>query len=146
MEGMEYTPILTRIDSADSAIVSMLEDSKLSAQNLGEAAKLLGKASEQAVENAAQQKLITQTQKQAILWLNQNLKDLPEELVKTIKDTFASLSTKMTNLAPSVVQEATRTLVLPLIDKMIGGLNVDEIGRMAMAKVKQSLGLDNLNK
>jgi TP901 family phage tail tape measure protein len=146
MEGMEYTPILTRIDSADSAIVSMLEDSKLSAQNLGEAAKLLGKASEQAVENAAQQKLITQTQKQAILWLNQNLKDLPEELVKTIKDTFTSLSTKMTNLAPSVVQEATRTLVLPLIDKMIGGLNVDEIGRMAMAKVKQSLGLDNLNK
>ena len=76
MEGMEYTPILTRIDSADSAIVSMLEDSKLSAQNLGEAAKLLGKASEQAVENAAQQKLITQTQKQAILWLNQNLKDI----------------------------------------------------------------------
>lgn len=146
MEGMEYTPILTRIDSADSAIVSMLEDSKLSAQNLGEAAKLLGKASEQAVENAAQQKLITQTQKQAILWLNQNLKDLPEELVKTIKDTFASLSTKMTNLAPSVVQEATRTLVLPLIDKMIGGLNVDEIGRLAMAKINQGLGLNNLNK
>lgn len=146
MDGMQYTPILTRIDSADSAIVSMLEDSKLSAQNLGKAAELLGETSEQAVENAAQQKHITQTQKNALLWLNKNLKDLPEELVKTIKDTFTSLSTKMANLAPSVVQEATRTLVLPLIDKMIGGLNVDEIGRMAMAKVKQGLGLDNLNK
>ena len=41
MEGMEYTPILTRIDSADSAIVSMLEDSKLTAENLGATAAYL---------------------------------------------------------------------------------------------------------
>lgn len=146
MEGMEYTPIITGIDSADSAIVSMLEDSKLSAQNLGKAAELLGETSAQAVEIAAQQKDITQTQKNALLWLNKNLKDLPEELVKTLKDTFSSLSTQMAKLPPAVVHEATRTLVLPLVDKIIGSLNADEIGRVAMAKMKQGLGVDNLNK
>ena len=146
MEGMEYTPIITGIDSADSAIVSMLEDSKLSAQNLGKAAELLGETSAQAVEIAAQQKDITQTQKNALLWLNKNLKDLPEELVKTLKDTFSSLSTQMAKLPPAVVHEATRTLVLPLVDKIIGSLNDDEIGRLAMAKINQGLGLNNLNK
>lgn len=52
----------------------------------------------------------------------------------------------MAKLPPAVVHEATRTLVLPLVDKIIGSLNDDEIGRLAMAKINQGLGLNNLNK
>lgn len=41
MEGMEYTPILTSVGSADSAIIAMLEDSQLTAENLGTTAAYL---------------------------------------------------------------------------------------------------------
>ena len=150
MEGMEYTPILTRIDSADSAIVSMLEDSKLTAENLGATAAYLTDTlkttTDKQLEAAVQQQKITQAQQKALAWIRDNFEQFPGEVRKTLKDTFSSLSTQMAKLPPTVVHEATRTLVLPLVDKIIGSLNDDEIGRLAMAKINQGLGLNNLNK
>ena len=150
MEGMEYTPILTRIDSADSAIIAMLEDSQLTAENLGTTAKYLTDTlkttTDKQLEAAVQQQKITQAQQKALAWIRDNFEQFPGEVRKTLKDTFSSLSTQMAKLPPAVVHEATRTLVLPLVDKIIGSLNDDEIGRLAMAKINQGLGLNNLNK
>ena len=150
MEGMEYTPILTSVGSADSAIIAMLEDSQLTAENLGTTATYLTDAlkttTDKQLEAAVQQQKITQAQQKALAWIRDNFEQFPGELRKTLKDTFSSLSTQMAKLPPAVVHEATRTLVLPLVDKIIGSLNDDEIGRLAMAKINQGLGLNNLNK
>lgn len=150
MEGMDYTPILTRVDSADSAIIAMLEDSQLTAENLGTTAKYLTDTlktiTDKQLEAAVQQQKITQAQQKALAWIRDNFEQFPGEVRKTLKDTFSSLSTQMAKLPPAVVHEATRTLVLPLVDKIIGSLNADEIGRVAMAKINQGLGLNNLNK
>lgn len=150
MEGMDYTPILTRVDSADSAIIAMLEDSQLTAENLGTTAKYLTDTlkttTDKQLEAAVQQQKITQAQQKALAWIRDNFEQFPGEVRKTLKDTFSSLSTQMAKLPPAVVHEATRTLVLPLVDKIIGSLNDDEIGRLAMAKINQGLGLNNLNK
>lgn len=150
MEGMEYTPILTSVGSADSAIIAMLEDSQLTAENLGTTATYLTDTlktiTDKQLEAAVQQQKITQAQQKALAWIRDNFEQFPGELRKTLKDTFSSLSTQMAKLPPAVVHEATRTLVLPLVDKIIGSLNDDEIGRLAMAKINQGLGLNNLNK
>lgn len=150
MEGMDYTPILTSVGSADSAIIAMLEDSQLTAENLGTTATYLTDAlktiTDKQLEAAVQQQKITQAQQKALAWIRDNFEQFPGELRKTLKDTFSSLSTQMAKLPPAVVHEATRTLVLPLVDKIIGSLNDDEIGRLAMAKINQGLGLNNLNK
>lgn len=150
MEGMDYTPILTSVDSADSAIIAMLEDSQLTAENLGTTAKYLTDTlkttTDKQLEAAVQQQKITQAQQKALAWIRDNFEQFPGEVRKTLKDTFSSLSTQMAKLPPAVVHEATRTLVLPLVDKIIGSLNDDEIGRLAMAKINQGLGLNNLNK
>lgn len=150
MEGMEYTPILTSVNSADSAIIAMLEDSQLTAENLGTTAKYLTdtlkNTTDKQLEAAVQQKKITKAQQKALTWIRENFEQFPDEVRKTLKDTFSSLSTQMAKLPPNVVHEATRTLVLPLVDKIIGSLNDDEIGRLAMAKINQGLGLNNLNK
>ena len=150
MEGMDYTPILTSVGSADSAIIAMLEDSQLTAENLGTTATYLTDAlkttTDKQLEAAVQQQKITQAQQKALAWIRDNFAQFPGELRKTLKDTFSSLSTQMAKLPPAVVHEATRTLVLPLVDKIIGSLNDDEIGRLAMAKINQGLGLNNLNK
>ena len=150
MEGMEYTPILTSVNSADSAIIAMLEDSQLTAENLGTTAKYLTdtlkNTTDEQLEAAVQQKKITKAQQKALTWIRENFEQFPGEVRKTLKDTFSSLSTQMAKLPPNVVHEATRTLVLPLVDKIIGSLNGDEIGRLAMAKINQGLGLNNLNK
>lgn len=150
MEGMEYTPILTSVNSADSAIIAMLEDSQLTAENLGTTAKYLTdtlkNTTDKQLEAAVQQKQITKAQQKALTWIRDNFEQFPGEVRKTLKDTFSSLSTQMAKLPPNVVHEATRTLVLPLVDKIIGSLNDDEIGRLAMAKINQGLGLNNLNK
>lgn len=150
MEGMEYTPIITGIDSADSAIIAMLEDSQLTAENLGTTAAYLTDTlktiNDKQLEAAVQQQKITQAQQKALAWIRDNFEQFPGEVRKTLKDTFSSLSTQMAKLPPAVVHEATRTLVLPLVDKIIGSLNDDEIGRLAMAKINQGLGVDNLNK
>ena len=150
MEGMEYTPILTSVGSADSAIIAMLEDSQLTAENLGTTAAYLTDTlkttTDKQLEAAVQQQKITQAQQKALAWIRDNFEQFPGEVRKTLKDTFSSLSTQMAKLPPAVVHEATRTLVLPLVDKIIGSLNDDEIGRLAMAKINQGLGLNNLNK
>ena len=150
MEGMDYTPILTSVGSADSAIIAMLEDSQLTAENLGTTATYLTDTlktiTDKQLEAAVQQQKITQAQQKALAWIRDNFEQFPGELRKTLKDTFSSLSTQMAKLPPAVVHEATRTLVLPLVDKIIGSLNDDEIGRLAMAKINQGLGLNNLNK
>ena len=150
MEGMEYTPILTSVGSADSAIIAMLEDSQLTAENLGTTAAYLTDTlkttTDKQLEAAVQQQKITQAQQKALAWIRDNFEQFPGEVRKTLKDTFSSLSTQMAKLPPTVVHEATRTLVLPLVDKIIGSLNDDEIGRLAMAKINQGLGLNNLNK
>ena len=150
MEGMDYTPIFTSVYSADSAIIAMLEDSQLTAENLGTTATYLTDAlkttTDKQLEAAVQQQKITQAQQKALAWIRDNFAQFPGELRKTLKDTFSSLSTQMAKLPPAVVHEATRTLVLPLVDKIIGSLNDDEIGRVAMAKINQGLGLNNLNK
>lgn len=150
MEGMEYTPILTSVGSADSAIIAMLEDSQLTAENLGTTATYLTDTlktiTDKQLEAAVQQQKITQAQQKALAWIRDNFEQFPGEVRKTLKDTFSSLSTQMAKLPPAVVHEATRTLVLPLVDKIIGSLNDDEIGRLAMAKINQGLGLNNLNK
>lgn len=150
MEGMEYTPILTSVGSADSAIIAMLEDSQLTAENLGTTAAYLTDTlktiNDKQLEAAVQQQKITQAQQKALAWIRDNFEQFPGEVRKTLKDTFSSLSTQMAKLPPAVVHEATRTLVLPLVDKIIGSLNDDEIGRLAMAKINQGLGVDNLNK
>ena len=150
MEGMDYTPILTSVGSADSAIIAMLEDSQLTAENLGTTAAYLTDTlkttTDKQLEAAVQQQKITQAQQKALAWIRDNFEQFPGEVRKTLKDTFSSLSTQMAKLPPAVVHEATRTLVLPLVDKIIGSLNDDEIGRLAMAKINQGLGLNNLNK
>lgn len=150
MEGMEYTPILTSVGSADSAIIAMLEDSQLTAENLGTTAAYLTDTlkttTDKQLEAAVQQQKITQAQQKALAWIRDNFEQFPGEVRKTLKDTFSSLSTQMAKLPPAVVHEATRTLVLPLVDKIIGSLNDEEIGRLAMAKINQGLGVDNLNK
>lgn len=150
MEGMDYTPILTSVGSADSAIIAMLEDSQLTAENLGTTATYLTDTlktiTDKQLEAAVQQQKITQAQQKALAWIRDNFEQFPGELRKTLKDTFSSLSTQMAKLPPAVVHEATRTLVLPLVDKIIGSLSDDEIGRLAMAKINQGLGLNNLNK
>lgn len=150
MEGMEYTPILTSVGSADSAIIAMLEDSQLTAENLGTTATYLTDTlktiTDKQLEAAVQQQKITQAQQKALAWIRDNFEQFPGEVRKTLKDTFSSLSTQMAKLPPAVVHEATRTLVLPLVDKIIGSLNDEEIGRLAMAKINQGLGVDNLNK
>jgi TP901 family phage tail tape measure protein len=150
MEGMDYTPILTSVGSADSAIIAMLEDSQLTAENLGTTAAYLTDTlkttTDKQLEAAVQQQKITQAQQKALAWIRDNFEQFPGEVRKTLKDTFSSLSTQMAKLPPAVVHEATRTLVLPLVDKIIGSLNDEEIGRLAMAKINQGLGVDNLNK
>lgn len=150
MEGMEYTPILTSVGSADSAIIAMLEDSQITAENLGTTATYLTDTlktiTDKQLEAAVQQQKITQAQQKALAWIRDNFEQFPGEVRKTLKDTFSSLSTQMAKLPPAVVHEATRTLVLPLVDKIIGSLNDEEIGRLAMAKINQGLGVDNLNK
>ena len=129
MEGMDYTPILTSVGSADSAIIAILEDSQLTAENLGTTATYLTDAlkttTDKQLEAAVQQQKITQAQQKALAWIRDNFEQFPGELRKTLKDTFSSLSTQMAKLPPAVVHEATRTLVLPLVDKIIGSLNDD---------------------
>ena len=156
MDGMQYTPILGEPNlgdswaSSDRALVSMLEDTQLNAKNLGKAAELLGIASDETIEMAAQAREITKAQKDAITWMNKQLREqtglVTKEIVNSTKQMFASIAQKTGGLSPSVVQEATRTLVHPLIEKIVGGLSTSEIGKYAMSLVDQGLGLKNLNR
>lgn len=156
MDGMQYTPILGEPilgdswASSDRALVSMLEDTQLNAKNLGKAAELLGIASDETIEMAAQAREITKAQKDAITWMNKQLREqtglVTKEIVNSTKQMFASIAQKTGGLSPSVVQEATRTLVHPLIEKIVGGLSASEIGKYAMSLVDQGLGLKNLNR
>ncbi len=156
MDGMQYTPILGEPNLGDSwassgrALVSMLEDTQLNAKNLGKAAELLGDASDEAIEIAAQAREITKAQKDAITWMNKQIKEqtglVTKEIVNSTKQMFASIAQKTGGLSPSVVQEATRTLVHPLMEKIVGGLSASEIGKYAMSLVDQGLGLKNLNR
>ena len=156
MDGMQYIPILGEPNlgdswaSSDRALVLMLEDTQLSAKNLGKAAELLGRASDETIEMAAQAREITKAQKDAITWINKQLREqtglVTKEFVNSTKQMFASIAQKTGGLSPSVVQEATRTLVHPLIKKIVGGLSASEIGRYAMSLVDQGLGLKNLNR
>lgn len=156
MDGMQYTPILGEPNlgdswaSSDRALVSMLEDTQLNAKNLGKAAELLGIASDETIEMAAQAREITKAQKDAITWMNRQLREqtglVTKEIVNSTKQMFASIAQKTGGLSPSVVQEATRTLVHPLIEKIVGGLSTSEIGKYAMSLVDQGLGLKNLNR
>nr|DAQ85332.1 MAG TPA: minor tail protein [Caudoviricetes sp.] len=156
MDGMQYTPILGEPNLGDSwassgrALVSMLEDTQLNAKNLGKAAELLGNASDEAIEMAAQAREITKAQKDAITWMNKQIKEqtglVTKEIVNSTKQMFASIAQKTGGLSPSVVQEATRTLVHPLVEKIVGGLSASEIGKYAMSLVDQGLGLKNLNR
>lgn len=156
MDGMQYIPILGEPNlgdswaSSDRALVLMLEDTQLSAKNLGKAAELLGRASDETIEMAAQAREITKAQKDAITWINKQLREqtglVTKEFVNSTKQMFASIAQKTGGLSPSVVQEATRTLVHPLIKKIVGGLSTSEIGKYAMSLVDQGLGLKNLNR
>lgn len=156
MDGMQYTPILGEPNLGDSwassgrALVSMLEDAQLNAKNLGKAAELLGNASDEMIEMAAQAREITKAQKDAITWMNKQIKEqtglVTKEIVNSTKQMFASIAQKTGGLSPSVVQEATRTLVHPLVEKIVGGLSASEIGKYAMSLVDQGLGLKNLNR
>lgn len=156
MDGMQYTPILGEPNLGDSwassgrALVSMLEDTQLNAKNLGKAAELLGDVSDEAIEMAAQAREITKVQKDAITWMNKQLREqtglVTKEIVNSTKQMFASIAQKTGGLSPSVVQEATRTLVHPLVEKIVGGLSASEIGKYAMSLVDQGLGLKNLNR
>lgn len=156
MDGMQYTPILGEPILGDSwassgrALVSMLEDTQLNAKNLGKAAEYLGNASEEAIEMAAQAREITKVQKDAIMWMNKQLREqtglVTKEIVNSTKQMFASIAQKTGGLSPSVVQEAARTLVHPLVEKIVGGLSTSEIGKYAMSLVDQGLGLKNLNR
>lgn len=131
MDGMQYTPILGEPNlgdswaSSDRALVSMLEDTQLNAKNLGKAAELLGIASDETIEMAAQAREITKAQKDAITWMNKQLREqtglVTKEIVNSTKQMFASIAQKTGGLSPSVVQEATRTLVHPLIEKLLEG-------------------------
>lgn len=156
MDGMQYTPILGEPILGDSwassgrALVSMLEDTQLNAKNLGKAAEYLGKASDETIEMAAQAREITKVQKDAIMWMNKQLREqtglVTKEIVNSTKQMFASIAQKTGGLSPSVVQEAARTLVHPLVEKIVGGLSTSEIGKYAMSLVDQGLGLKNLNR
>lgn len=156
MDGMQYTPILGEPILGDSwassgrALVSMLEDTQLNAKNLGKAAEYLGNASDEAIEMAAQAREITKVQKDAIMWMNKQLREqtglVTKEIVNSTKQMFASIAQKTGGLSPSVVQEAARTLVHPLVEKIVGGLSASEIGKYAMSLVDQGLGLKNLNR
>lgn len=156
MDGMQYTPILGEPNLGDSwassgrALVSMLEDTQLNAKNLGKAAEYLGNASDEAIEMAAQAREITKVQKDAIMWMNKQLREqtglVTKEIVNSTKQMFASIAQKTGGLSPSVVQEAARTLVHPLVEKIVGGLSASEIGKYAMSLVDQGLGLKNLNR
>lgn len=156
MDGMQYTPILGEPILGDSwassgrALVSMLEDTQLNAKNLGKAAEYLGNASDEAIEMAAQAREITKVQKDAIMWMNKQLREqtglVTKEIVNSTKQMFASIAQKTGGLSPSVVQEAARTLVHPLVEKIVGGLSTSEIGKYAMSLVDQGLGLKNLNR
>lgn len=156
MDGMQYTPILGEPNLGDSwassgrALVSMLEDTQLNAKNLGKAAELLGDASDEMIEMAAQAREITKAQKDAITWMNKQIKEqtglVTKEIVNSTKQMFASIAQKTGGLSPSVIQEATRTLVHPLVEKIVGGLSASEIGKYAMSLVDQGLGLKNLNR
>lgn len=156
MDGMQYTPILGEPNLGDSwassgrALVSMLEDTQLNAKNLGKAAEYLGNASDEAIEMAAQAREITKVQKDAIMWMNKQIREqtglVTKEIVNSTKQMFASIAQKTGGLSPSVVQEATRTLVHPLVEKIVGGLSASEIGKYAMSLVDQGLGLKNLNR
>ena len=156
MDGMQYTPILGEPNLGDSwassgrALVSMLEDTQLNAKNLGKAAEYLGNASDEAIEMAAQAREITKVQKDAIMWMNKQLREqtglVTKEIVNSTKQMFASIAQKTGGLSPSVVQEAARTLVHPLVEKIVGGLSTSEIGKYAMSLVDQGLGLKNLNR
>lgn len=156
MDGMQYTPILGEPNLGDSwassgrALVSMLEDTQLNAKNLGKAAEYLGNASDEAIKMAAQAREITEVQKDAIMWMNKQLREqtglVTKEIVNSTKQMFASIAQKTGGLSPSVVQEAARTLVHPLVEKIVGGLSASEIGKYAMSLVDQGLGLKNLNR
>lgn len=156
MDGMQYTPILGEPNLGDSwassgrALVSMLEDTQLNAKNLGKAAEYLGNASDEAIEMAAQAREITKVQKDAIMWMNKQLREqtglVTKEIINSTKQMFASIAQKTGGLSPSVVQEAARTLVHPLVEKIVGGLSASEIGKYAMSLVDQGLGLKNLNR
>lgn len=104
MDGMQYTPILGEPNlgdswaSSDRALVSMLEDTQLNAKNLGKAAELLGIASDETIEMAAQAREITKAQKDAITWMNKQLREqtglVTKEIVNSTKQMFASIAQK----------------------------------------------------
>ena len=95
MDGMQYTPILGEPNlgdswaSSDRALVSMLEDTQLNAKNLGKAAELLGIASDETIKMAAQAREITKAQKDAITWMNKQLREqtglVTKEIVNSTK-------------------------------------------------------------
>lgn len=143
MDSMFFDPILNKVDSAESAWVSIAEDTSASAENIGRVADVLERLQQGWKGTTAELKRLTDgltiSQREVVKLVSDGVVKANSATMNTIIQSLKSVSStaadakKNGEFTDRDLQQALRSTIVPVLKKQLGALGDREIGKLAEA-------------